>query len=146
MSTRDRKGEPSGKRPLATDPGAESARPGEPAFVARPDGAPVYHGFPVLEDVSVDGFRLGMITDFAANPESGDAFVVAPDDSRAGLIWDLSEEMYFKEACPMTADRWGVWSVGLPHPMRSRENLRRNLEAVLPRLREKWDLWKRRFG
>jgi hypothetical protein len=40
-------------RPLAIDSAAQSARPGEPAFIARPEGAPVYYGFPILEDVVI---------------------------------------------------------------------------------------------
>jgi hypothetical protein len=32
-------------RPLAIDATARSASPTEPAFIARPDGAPVYYGF-----------------------------------------------------------------------------------------------------
>jgi hypothetical protein len=43
-------------RPLAIDATARSASPTEPAFIARPDGAPVYYGFVVLDDVSTDGF------------------------------------------------------------------------------------------
>ena len=42
-------------KPLAVDRHAASASPTEPAFVARPSGAPVYHGFRVLEDVTVEG-------------------------------------------------------------------------------------------
>jgi hypothetical protein len=58
------------------------------AFIARPEDAPVYHGFVILEDVAVDGFTLGKITDWEADPcETGDAFVIAPDGSRAGLVW-----------------------------------------------------------
>jgi hypothetical protein len=77
-------------RPLAIDPKATSASPTEPAFVARPVGAPVYHGFVVLEDVNVDGFTLGTITDFEAKScETGDAFVIAPDGSRGGLVFGL---------------------------------------------------------
>lgn len=34
-------------RPLAIDHKAASASPTEPAFIARPEGAPVYHGFVV---------------------------------------------------------------------------------------------------
>jgi hypothetical protein len=41
----ERAGRPVG-RPLAVDRQAESADPGLPAFLARPPGAPVYHGFP----------------------------------------------------------------------------------------------------
>jgi hypothetical protein len=51
-------------RPLAIDATARSASPTEPAFIARPDGAPVYYGFVVLDDINVDGFTLGKITDF----------------------------------------------------------------------------------
>jgi hypothetical protein len=53
-------------RPLAVDHNATSASRTEPAFIARPAGAPVYHGFQVLEDVTVEGFAFGKITDFEA--------------------------------------------------------------------------------
>jgi hypothetical protein len=47
----------------------------------------VLHSFPILDDVEVDGFTFGVITDFEAEPASdGDAFVVAPGGSRAGLV------------------------------------------------------------
>jgi len=49
-------------QPLAIDATAQSASPTEPAFIARPEGAPVYYGFVVLDDVAVDGFTLGKIT------------------------------------------------------------------------------------
>jgi hypothetical protein len=62
-------------RPLAVSQTAQSSSPTEPAFVARPEGAPVYHGFVVLDDVKVDGFTLGKITEWEAEPcETGDAF------------------------------------------------------------------------
>jgi hypothetical protein len=53
----------------------------------RPPGrCAVYYGFVVLDDVDVDGFTLGKITDWEAEPcETGDAFVIAPDGSRAGF-------------------------------------------------------------
>ena len=82
-------GKPRG-RPIAVDPKATSASASEPAFIARPAGAPVYHGFQVLEDIIVEGFAFGKITDFEAEPsQEGDAFVVAPDNSRAGLVLSL---------------------------------------------------------
>jgi hypothetical protein len=55
-------------RPLAIDATAKSASPTDPAFIAPPEGAPVYHGFVVLDDVAVDGFTLGNITDFEVEP------------------------------------------------------------------------------
>jgi len=83
---------------LAIDLNATSASPTEPAFLARPKGAPVYHGFPVLEDVRAEEFTFGAITDFEAEPtDTGDAFVIAPDGSRAGLVWEVSATKYFEE-------------------------------------------------
>jgi hypothetical protein len=62
--------------------------------LARPPEAPVYHGFPILDDVEVDGFKFGMITDFEAEPASdGDAFAVAPDGKRAKRSPSLSSAL-----------------------------------------------------
>ena len=75
------------ERPLAIDATAQSASPTEPAFIARPKGAPVYYGFVVLDDGTVDGFTLGKITDFEAEPcDEGEAFVIAPDGNRADTL------------------------------------------------------------
>lgn len=133
-------------RPLAVNQTARSSSPTEPAFVARPEGAPVYHGFVVLDDVVVDGFNLGKITDWEAEPcETGDAFVIAPDGSRAGLVWEICDPPYFQETMPMEADKWGVWSVGFLLPMTSRDNARKNLESILSQLKARWAEWRSRF-
>jgi hypothetical protein len=130
-------------RPLATDDDALRRSVDLPAFLSKPTGAPVYHGFRILHDVVVDGFIYGAITDFEAEEtRHGDAFVIAPDNSRAGLVWEVSDQLNFAEAGPMTRDRWGVWAVCFPFAMSSRENARKNLEAVLPELRSKWLLWR----
>jgi len=134
-------------RPLAVNQTAQSSSPTQPAFVARPEGAPVYHGFVVLDDVVVDGFTLGKITDWEAEPcETGDAFVIAPDGSRAGLVWEVCDPPYFQEVMPIEATRWGVWGVGFALPMISRESARTNLESILPQLRSRWTEWKARFS
>ena len=131
-------------RPLAFDPAAESASATEPAFIAPPPGAPVYHGFVVLQDVVVNGFTLGKITDFEAAPCAvGDAFVIAPDNSRAGLVWEVSDAAYFEQVCPIEQNRWGVWAVVFPFPITDRENARRNLQSILPMLKLKWEEWRR---
>lgn len=133
-------------RPLAIDATAKSATPTEPAFISPPEGAPVYHGFVVLDDVTVEGFTLGKITDFEVGPcMEGDAFVIAPDGSRAGLVWELYDLPYFQEVRPVETGRWGVWGVGFCLPMNSRENARRNLESILPELKLRWAEWKSRF-
>ena len=131
-------------RPLAVDLAARSSSKTEPAFIARPAGAPVYHGFQVLSDVVVDGFTFGKITDFEAEPaNAGDAFVIAPDASRAGLIWEVSDQRQFREVASVDLGRWGVWAVSFPHPMTSRENVRKNLASVLPDLKQRWNEWRR---
>jgi hypothetical protein len=133
-------------RPIAIDATAKSASPTKPAFIARPEGAPVYHGFVILDDVAADGFTLGKITDWEAEHcDEGDAFVIAPDGSRAGLVWEVSDAPYFQEVMPVETRRWGVWGVSLRLPMNSRENARRNLESILPELKLRWAEWKSRF-
>jgi hypothetical protein len=134
-------------RPLAVDHQAVSASSTEPAFVARPEGAPVYHGFVVLEDVTVDGFTLGKITDWEAEPcETGDAFVIAPDGSRAGLVWEICASPHFREVLSVEAGRWGVWDVSFHFPMNSRDNARSNLGSILPELKLHWMRWKSQFN
>ena len=51
-------------RPLALDPLAERGSQTESAFITRPAGAPVYHGFEALSDVVVGDFTFGKITVF----------------------------------------------------------------------------------
>jgi hypothetical protein len=132
-------------RPLRLDEEAESASSELPAFLARPEGSPVYHGFPILDGVEVDGFRLGMITDFLSEPDNeGDAFVVAPDGSRAGLIWEAeAAEPYFEEMVPPDEGRWGVFAVGLRGPLRDVETARACLGELVPELRRRWEAWTR---
>jgi hypothetical protein len=133
-------------RPLAIDPKSASASPTEPAFVARPEGAAVYYGFVTLDDIAIEDFTLGKITDWEAEPcDTGDAFVIAPDGSRAGLVWEICDPSYFQEVVPIESDRWGVWGVGFVLPMTSRQNARRNLESILPQLKSRWAEWKSRF-
>jgi hypothetical protein len=133
-------------RPMAPDPKAVSATSHAPAFVTPPAGAPVYHGFQVLEDVVVDGFTLGKITDFEAETcAEGDAFVLAPDNSRAGLVWEVGEAVSISEVLPIETGRWGVWGVTFPYAMDGRENARRNLKLIVPELKLKWEEWRRKF-
>lgn len=133
-------------KPLAIDHRAVSASPTAPAFVARPVDAPVYHGFRVLEDVTADGFTFGAITDFEAEPcDAGDAFVIAPDGSRAGLVWEVTEGSgeRIEQVLPFDKERWGVWAVSFAYPMRNRADAHKNLAAVLAGLKARWEEWKR---
>jgi len=129
-------------QPIAMDPKAISTSPTNPPFVAPPPESPAYYGFQVLNDVTIDGFTLGKIPDFEAEHcDYGDAFVIAPDDSRAGLVWEVVETRYFKQVLTPEPSRWGVWAVSFQHDMRNHEDAMRNLKAILPELREKWIEW-----
>ncbi len=131
-------------RPLSLDESAASASPALPAFLARPEGTPVYHGFSTLDGVEVDGFGLGMITNFLVSSGTvGDAFVIAPDGSRAGLVWESeTEHRYFEEVSPPEEGRWGVWAVGLPQPLNTVEDAQTYLEQLIPDLRREWENWR----
>ena len=127
-------------QPLALDAKAESFDPALPAFLARPEGAPVYHGFPVLADVVIDGFTLGLISDSFSSPsEWGDAFVIAPDGRRAGLVWEAAGEPYFNTLIGAEVGRWGVFGVGTEHAPTSKREALLFLAELVPRLREAWE-------
>jgi hypothetical protein len=130
-------------RRLAIDEQAESADPALPAFLPRPADAPVYHGFPVIDGVEADGFHLGMITDFLSEPaRECDAYVIAPDGSRAGLVWESGCAAYFRQVLAPEQGRWGVWAAGLPLPMTTAREALSYLAALVPQLRLCWQSWR----
>ena len=122
-------------QPLRLDPNAESADPDKPAFLARPEGTPVYHGFPVVPETETDGWLYGAIDDYESDsPQTeGDGFVIAPDGSRAGIVW-ATDTTEFQEISPPDSERWGVYGVGVPRPVSSVEDLVFNFRAMLPAL------------
>jgi len=132
-------------QPIAYDADAISAVDGMAGFLAPPPGSPAYYGFAILPEIEFDGFRFGMITDFIAQPDDdGDAFIVAPDDSRAGVMWYAnSGPVDVQPAVRMSSSRWGVWHVHVPFEMRSVADAQRLLEVAVPLLRPEWQLWKR---
>jgi hypothetical protein len=100
---------------LAADASAKSASPGKPAFVARPEGAPVYYGFHVLDNVVFEDLTFRKITDFDAEPcDMGDAFVISPDGSRAGLVWEIGEKSYSSK-CSLLSPNDGAYGASPSH-------------------------------
>ena len=139
--------------PLRLDADAESADSSLPALISRPEGAPVYHGLPLLEESRTsDGWCFGTISDPAC-PEGldwGDAFVVAPDGSRAGLIWQVGAAVLEVSVLPEQA-HWGVYKVGFTHPVHNDQELVEQLREWLPELRRIYREWRvsqsqRRYG
>jgi hypothetical protein len=123
--------------PAMVDPLAESTSVELPAFIAIPAGAPVYHGFPLIAGSEIDGWVFGVITSpVGAEPrEWGDAYVVAPDGSRAGIVWSASSDPQPRVICEPDAGRWGVYGLRFRHPVRSEQDLVRNLHEWLPQLK-----------
>ena len=129
---------------LMLDLDAVSASPGQPAFLSRPAGSPVYHGFPLIPETCIDGWCYGAITEFAAPSgcTEGDGFVQAPDGSRAGLVWEVgSRDM--REICPPDSERWGVYEVCFPRAVHNVADLRECFGAILLTLRAKFEELKR---
>src|SRR2546430_8350337 len=116
--------EPPKSRPLKLDDSTVSASSELPAFLARPKSAPVYHGFPVVPETMTDGWCFGAITEYASADgcNSGDAFVVAPDGSRAGLVWEVGEGEPSEILKPDEL-RWGVRSEEHTSELQSQSNL-----------------------
>ena len=129
--------------PLRLDPEAESADPSLPAFIARPEGSSVYHGFPLLEESrTADGWCFGTISDYDC-PEGrdwGDAFVVAPDDSRAGIIWEVGAPA-MEVTIPPGEGRWGVYRLGFAYLVHDCQELVEQLQQWLPKLRRLHHDW-----
>ena len=120
------------------DPEAESASPDFPAFMAAPAGSPVYYGFPLLPSSEVDGWTFGVITSPVGDEPRvwGDAYVVAPDGSRAGIVWRAeggNPEPWI--VSPPDEGRWGVYGLTFRHPVRNEQDLIRNLHEWLPQLK-----------
>lgn len=107
-----------------------------PAFLSKPDGAPVYYGFPLVKETCIDGWCYGAITEYIEEGgcKSGDGYVQAPDGSRAGLAWTVGE---FKtiEVCEPDKGRWGVYEVAFPKTIYTVDDLVDCFEAVLPELK-----------
>lgn len=126
-------------RRLLIDKEAISENPSLPAFIARPTGAPAYHGFSIVTETETDGWCFGAITEFESDTgcDSGDGFVVAPDGSRAGIVWEVGAGD-LQSICSPDDSRWGVYAVWFPLPVRTADDLVKNFRAVLPDLKRKY--------
>jgi hypothetical protein len=107
-----------------------------PAFLAPPQGTPVYYGFPLVEETRTDGWCYGAITAFEepAGCTEGDGYVVAPDGSRAGLVWSVGD-FPPEVICEPDPERWGAYSIAFPRAIRTVDDLVDCFRATLPKLK-----------
>lgn len=129
---------------MVIDAAAQSTDPSKPPFASSPPGAKPYHGHPLLDETRIEGWCLGAVTDpFEADCESGcsigDAFVEAPDGSRAGLVWTVDATPKFAVLMKPDGIRWGVFHFTTPQPISSMDGLRNSFAAMLPVLKELYD-------
>ena len=98
---------------------------------------PVYHGYVVVPETYTDGWCMGVMSEFEDpdGVDSGDAFVIAPDGSRADLVWLVGTDP-MEEILPPDEQRWGVYAVSFPHPVRNASDLTSAFRAILPGLKE----------
>lgn len=133
----------SGKR-ILYDVEASSDDPELPGFLSRPQGTPVYHGFPIIPETATRGWIYGAITQYeGVTPhEEGDGYVIAPDGSRAGIAWATNTGDFYEISGP-EKERWGVYGVRFPRPVSSVEDLVFNFRHILPLLKERYALVRR---
>jgi hypothetical protein len=118
--------------------------PWNPAFPQK--DKPVYHGFWVERDFDFDGFQLGLITEpeFLNGEEYGDGFLIAPDNSRCGLIYEVGPVAFYQISGNLKPNRWGVWNVTVTNTMTTEEGKRKNLAELVGMLKREWESWKDR--
>ena len=135
MNERIQKGQP-----VRIDEAARSADPDLPAFISKPPNAPVYYGFPLLANSDRDGFVFGTITEpNGAEPaEWGDAFVIAPNGSRAGIVWQIGHGEP-SVVCEPSEGRWGVYSFHFTGPITTEADLLQQLHSILPALKDYYE-------
>ena len=126
---------------MLIDTNAESLDPKKPAFMAPPSGSKAYHDFPLVDDIAVDGFHFGTVTDYLQSDSPsgctlGDAFVEAPDGTRAGLVWEVGDERMFSRIQPPDINRWGVYYFSVRYAVKTQEDMRKNFAEIVPKLKE----------
>ena len=123
-------------QPVRVDGAAQSTDHELPAFIAAPRDAPAYYGFSVLAQSEIEGFVFGAITEpNQSEPASwGDAFVIAPNGSRAGIVWQAGSGAS-RVVCEPGPGRWGVYSFHFERPVACERDLIANLHSVLPELK-----------
>lgn len=101
----------------------------------------MYTDFEIIKETCMDGFCYGEITDHLLNNKedeclSGDGFVQAPDGSRAGIIWEITDVPSLSICIEPEKDRFGVYYVGFVKPIKTIEDLVFNLKMILPFLKK----------
>ena len=101
----------------------------------------IYSRSTLVMETEVEGFIYGEITDhFDFDEEEGctfgDGFVQAPDGTRAGIIWELSDEPCLSICIEPEKNRWGVYTVGFVRPIKTVDDIVYNFKTIFPLIKE----------
>jgi hypothetical protein len=70
---------------------------------------------------------------------TGDAYVIAPDGRRAGLVWRIERPTWFIELIGPQPNRFGVFEVAASSGPTSMHGARRLLSEILPAIKDAWE-------
>jgi hypothetical protein len=127
------------KRRRIAVPISLNTKDGEPDVGVLPQENSDSDDFVLVPETSTEGWCLGSNTNFEI-PEGCDGglvVVIAPNGSRAALLWEVGSEP-LEEILPPDEKGWGFYSVSFPHPTRTVEDLVSAFRAVLPQLKAKY--------
>lgn len=102
-----------------------------------------YFGSSVVPGVDVDGWRLGLYTgpdlDSDDPVDAGDAYLVAPDGRRCGIVWSIQQPTFFVILLGDQGDRFGVFEVACEHGPTTTPEARLFVRDLLPHVRPLWE-------
>ena len=97
----------------------------------------IYHRFPLIERSRIDGWVFGTITEYAepSGCYEGDAYVQAPDGSRAGMDWIVGTPRKPRVICEPEGRQWGVYEFVYPEPIVDTDGFVEMCHTFLPQLK-----------
>lgn len=100
----------------------------------------IYFEIPVLPGVELEGWRLGLYTNsIDVDATAGDAYLVAPDGRRCGLVWRIAQPSWFVSLIGPNEHRFGTFEVACAHGPTSTHEARRFIAELLPDVRREWE-------
>ena len=110
---------------------------GTQTLLTDPYELSIFHGYPVITATECEGWYFGAISDLVEfkNFDSGDGYVIAPDGSRAELLWQIGKGD-ITQVLPPDEQRWGAYAVWFPKSIRTLDDLVFGFRYILPNLQK----------